>query len=103
MAIVDQSARRSASVIAGTHAELTKIDTAQFLALVAHNPRFLVGGDAGHGAPAADHEPALSTRSDVSLRELVRPRLEPTLQSGTNQRHVPPQHVISCGNSSMRV
>jgi CRP/FNR family transcriptional regulator, cyclic AMP receptor protein len=40
MAIVDQSARRSASVIAGTHAELTKIDTAQFLALVAHNPDF---------------------------------------------------------------
>jgi CRP-like cAMP-binding protein len=40
MAIVDRSARRSVSVIAGTHAELTKIDTAQFLALVAHHPDF---------------------------------------------------------------
>jgi CRP-like cAMP-binding protein len=40
MAIVDRSARRSASVIAGTHAELMKIDTAQFLVLVAHNPDF---------------------------------------------------------------
>src|SRR3954462_6405955 len=40
MAIVDQSARRSASVIAGTHAELKKIDAAQFLTLGARNPDF---------------------------------------------------------------
>src|SRR5205085_4808464 len=40
MAIVEQRARRSASVIAGTHAELIKIDTPQFLALVAQRPDF---------------------------------------------------------------
>ena len=42
MAIVDQSSRRSASVIAGTHAELLKIDRKQFLELVASNPDFSV-------------------------------------------------------------
>ena len=40
MGIVEQGARRSASVIAGTRAELVKIDTAQFLALVANTPDF---------------------------------------------------------------
>ena len=38
MAIVDQRSRRSASLIAGTHAELWKIDRKQFLDLVANNP-----------------------------------------------------------------
>jgi CRP-like cAMP-binding protein len=38
MGIVEQGARRSASVIAGTRAELVKIDTAKFLALVANTP-----------------------------------------------------------------
>jgi CRP-like cAMP-binding protein len=42
MAIVDQRARRSASVIAGTRAELLKIDRTQFLALVANNPDFSI-------------------------------------------------------------
>jgi CRP-like cAMP-binding protein len=42
MAIVDQSSRRSASVIAGTHAELLKIDRKQFLDLVANNPDFSI-------------------------------------------------------------
>jgi CRP/FNR family cyclic AMP-dependent transcriptional regulator len=40
MGIVEQGARRSASVIAGTRAELVKIDTAKFLALVANTPDF---------------------------------------------------------------
>jgi CRP/FNR family cyclic AMP-dependent transcriptional regulator len=40
MGIVEQGARRSASVIAGTLAELVKIDTAKFLALVANTPDF---------------------------------------------------------------
>ena len=42
MAIVDQSSRRSASVIAGTHAELLKIDRKRFLDLVANNPDFSI-------------------------------------------------------------
>jgi CRP-like cAMP-binding protein len=42
MAIVDQSSRRSASVIAGTRAELLKIDRKQFLDLVATNPGFSI-------------------------------------------------------------
>jgi len=42
MAIVDQRGRRSASVIAGTRAELLKIDRTQFLALVASNPDFSI-------------------------------------------------------------
>jgi CRP-like cAMP-binding protein len=40
MAIVEQRSRRSASVIAGTHAELLKINRKQFLDLVARNPDF---------------------------------------------------------------
>jgi len=40
MGIVEQGARRTASVIAGTLAELVKIDTAKFLALVANTPDF---------------------------------------------------------------
>jgi CRP-like cAMP-binding protein len=42
MAIVDQRSRRSASLIAGTHAELWKIDRKQFLDLVANNPDFSI-------------------------------------------------------------
>jgi CRP/FNR family cyclic AMP-dependent transcriptional regulator len=42
MALVDQSSRRSASVIAGTRAELLKIDRKQFLDLVATNPGFSI-------------------------------------------------------------
>jgi len=42
MAIIDQRSRRSASVIAGTHAELWKIDRKQFLDLVASNPDFSI-------------------------------------------------------------
>ena len=42
MAIVDQSSRRSASVIAGTHAELLKIDRKRFQDLVATNPDFSI-------------------------------------------------------------
>jgi CRP-like cAMP-binding protein len=42
MAIIDQSSRRSASVIAGTYAELLKIDRKQFLDLVANNPDFSI-------------------------------------------------------------
>jgi CRP-like cAMP-binding protein len=40
MAIVNKGARRSASVIAGTRAELLKIDTPTFLSLVASKPDF---------------------------------------------------------------
>ena len=40
MAIVEQRSRRSASVIAGTHAKLLKINRKQFLDLVARNPDF---------------------------------------------------------------
>jgi CRP/FNR family transcriptional regulator, cyclic AMP receptor protein len=40
MAIVNQGARRSASVIAGTRAELLKIDKARFLTLIASTPDF---------------------------------------------------------------
>ena len=40
MAIVDPGAPRSASVIAGTYAELIEIDAAQFTALVAAAPEF---------------------------------------------------------------
>src|SRR4051794_28744707 len=42
MAIIDQRSRRSASVIAGTHAELWKIDRKQFLDMVASNPDFSI-------------------------------------------------------------
>src|SRR3954447_1446345 len=42
MALVDQSSLRSASVIAGTHAELLKIDRNKFLDLVANNPDFSI-------------------------------------------------------------
>src|SRR3954468_23404185 len=42
MAIVDQRGRRSASVIAGTRAELLKIDRKRFLDLVANNPDFSI-------------------------------------------------------------
>ena len=42
MAIVDQRSRRSASLIAGTHAELWKIDRKQFLDLVANKPDFSI-------------------------------------------------------------
>ena len=40
MAIVDKGAERSASVIAGTRAELLEIDTPKFLALIASTPDF---------------------------------------------------------------
>lgn len=40
MGIVEAGGRRSASVIAGTRAELIEIDTAKFLALVAQIPDF---------------------------------------------------------------
>lgn len=40
MAIVEPGARRSASVIADTRAELVKIDRSKFLALVANTPDF---------------------------------------------------------------
>ena len=40
MAIVDQTMPRSASVIAGHHSELIKIDATQFLALVGATPDF---------------------------------------------------------------
>ena len=40
MGIVEPGARRSASVIAGTRAELVKIDRSKFLALVANTPDF---------------------------------------------------------------
>jgi CRP/FNR family cyclic AMP-dependent transcriptional regulator len=40
MAIVEHGVPRSASVIAGTHARLVKIDSADFLALVATAPDF---------------------------------------------------------------
>jgi CRP-like cAMP-binding protein len=40
MGIVEQGARRSAAVIAGTRAELEKFDTRKFLALVANKPGF---------------------------------------------------------------
>ena len=39
MAMIDEQ-RRSASVIAGTYAELLKLDEAKFLALIANAPRF---------------------------------------------------------------
>lgn len=39
MAIIDEQ-RRSASVIAGTHAELIRLDEAKFLSLIANTPRF---------------------------------------------------------------
>lgn len=39
MAIIDER-RRSASVIASSHAELFKIDEAEFLSLIANSPRF---------------------------------------------------------------
>ena len=40
MAIVEEGGRRSASVIAGTRAELLEIDLPKFLSLVAHTPDF---------------------------------------------------------------
>jgi CRP/FNR family transcriptional regulator, cyclic AMP receptor protein len=40
MAIVDEGMPRSASVIAGTSAELSKIDLAEFLALISSEPDF---------------------------------------------------------------
>ena len=40
MGIVEPGARRSASVIAGTSAELVKIDRSKFLSLVANTPDF---------------------------------------------------------------
>ena len=40
MAIVDTGAPRSASVIAGTYAELVRMDTADFLSLLATAPDF---------------------------------------------------------------
>jgi len=40
MAIVDQGTPRSASVIAGTYAELIRVDPAQFTELVAAAPEF---------------------------------------------------------------
>ena len=42
MAIVDTDAPRSASVIAGTHVELIRIDKSDFFALVAGAPQFAV-------------------------------------------------------------
>ena len=39
MALIDEH-RRSASVIAGNHAELYRVDEAKFLSLVEHTPRF---------------------------------------------------------------
>lgn len=40
MAIIDEGMPRSASVIAGTYAELIKIDASQFTALIANEPEF---------------------------------------------------------------
>jgi CRP-like cAMP-binding protein len=40
MAIVEAGSRRSASVIAGTYAELVRMDTPDFLALLATTPDF---------------------------------------------------------------
>jgi len=40
MGIVEEGSRRSASVIAGTRAELIEIDTPKFLALVSEVPDF---------------------------------------------------------------
>ena len=40
MAMVDEGVPRSASVIAGTYAQLTKIDPAEFLTLIASEPDF---------------------------------------------------------------
>jgi CRP/FNR family cyclic AMP-dependent transcriptional regulator len=40
MAIVDEGMPRSASVIAGTHAELIRIDASEFAALIASVPDF---------------------------------------------------------------
>lgn len=40
MAIIDEGMPRSASVIAGTYAQLIRVDTAQFTALVASEPHF---------------------------------------------------------------
>ena len=40
MGIVEPGARRSASVIAGSYAEVVKIDRSKFLALVANTPDF---------------------------------------------------------------
>src|SRR5215217_8188601 len=40
MGIVEDGSRRSASVIAGTRAELLEIDLPNFLSLVAHTPDF---------------------------------------------------------------
>jgi CRP/FNR family transcriptional regulator, cyclic AMP receptor protein len=39
MAIIDEH-RRSAAVIAGTHAELLRVDEQKFLSLIEHTPRF---------------------------------------------------------------
>jgi CRP/FNR family cyclic AMP-dependent transcriptional regulator len=40
MAIIDEGMPRSASVIAGTYAELIKIDAGEFTALIADTPEF---------------------------------------------------------------
>ena len=40
MAIIDEDLPRSATVIAGTHAELLEIDMEKFLRLVEHSPNF---------------------------------------------------------------
>ena len=42
MALIDESAPRSASVLAASHAELWEIDTDKFRSMVASNPNFAV-------------------------------------------------------------
>jgi CRP-like cAMP-binding protein len=42
MAMVDRGTLRSASVIAGTYAELVKVDASDFLTLISADPDFAV-------------------------------------------------------------
>ena len=60
MALIDDGAPRSASVLAVTHTELWEIDTDTFRSMVATEPEFRTHDHAGHGAPPPYHESAVS-------------------------------------------
>jgi len=59
MGIVDVESLGSASVIAGTYAEVTGIDIAGFLTLVESTPDFALIVMRDYGAPSSDYEPPL--------------------------------------------
>jgi CRP-like cAMP-binding protein len=99
MGIVEPGARRSASVIAGTRAELMKIDRAKFLALVANTPdfslevmqvmarRIRVTNQGGIGAIIAEFcTAALSGSGASTLCDMIVDRLAPRDRGRQNLR-----------------